>query len=46
VQDADAARAMAIAIADSVTVSIAAATSGTCSVMPRVNRDMVCTSRG
>ena len=40
------ARAIAIAISDSVTVSIAADTSGTLSVMPRVNRDSVLTSRG
>ena len=35
------ARAIAIAISDSVTVSIAAETSGTFSSMPRVNRDSV-----
>ncbi len=40
------ARAIAIAISDSVTVSIAAETSGTFSAMPRVNRVAVSTSRG
>ena len=40
------ARAIAIAISDSVTVSIAAATRGTRSSMPRLNRDATLTSRG
>src|SRR5688500_10515707 len=40
------ARAMAIAISDSVTVSIAAETSGMFSVIPRVNREAVLTSLG
>ena len=40
------ARAIAMAIALSVTVSIAAETSGTLSAMPRVNRDAVVTSFG
>jgi len=40
------ARAIAIAISDSVTVSIAAAMSGTLSSMPRVKRDFVLTSLG
>ena len=38
------ARAIAIAISDSVTVSMAAETSGTWSVMPRVKRLAVLTS--
>ena len=40
------ARAMAIAISDSVTVSIAAETSGTFSLISRVKREAVLTSRG
>ena len=40
------ARAIAIAIADSVTVSMAAATSGTLRPMARVKRVAVSTSRG
>ncbi len=40
------ARAIAIAMSDSVTVSIAAAISGTLSSMPRVKRDFVLTSLG